>query len=195
MDLLIATRNRGKTEEFRQLFGNAVRITDLSEHPEIPEIAETGATFFDNARLKAVAVSQQIGETVLADDSGLEVDILDGAPGVFSARYAGEPANAKNNIEKLLDELAFKDPTCSKRTARFHCALVVARKGEVIDSAGGIVEGRITDLPRGSGGFGYDPVFRPLGYPQTFAELSPAVKNAISHRARAVNALRRKLKL
>ena len=187
MELLIATRNRGKAREFRELLGDGVRISDLNDYPEIPDIAETGKTFAENATIKALAVSEQCSGLVLGDDSGLEVDSLGGAPGIYSARYAGEPANDRRNIEKLQDDLA--NFCKEQRTARFRCVLALAEKGKLLGTFAGEVEGRVIDQARGAGGFGYDPIFVPNGFEQTFAELPAATKNVISHRAQAVKAL------
>jgi XTP/dITP diphosphohydrolase len=192
VDLLIATRNRGKAREFRELLGDTVRITDLNDYPEIPEIAETGSTFEENATIKAVAASQQYPGIVLGDDSGLEVDSLGGAPGVYSARYSGKGATDRRNIEKLQDDLA---GFCrEQRVARFRCVLALARGGKLIRTFTGAIEGTVVDRVRGTGGFGYDPIFVPNGFDQTFAELPEETKNAISHRAKAVAALRAQLK-
>ena len=195
-EVILATRNAHKVREFRELLGEDFEVRDLSAFPRINVPPETGRTFEENARLKAMTVSQarQVQDRhlfVLADDSGLEVDALGGAPGIFSARYAGDAATDEQNIKKLLRELARMGAhEISQRTARFHCVLALARAGKVLDTFSGAVEGVIADLPRGSGGFGYDPVFVPDGFEQTFGELSPDVKNEISHRARAVRALR-----
>lgn len=182
--LILATRNAGKTREVREILGEQYEIEDLTSHPEIPEIEETGKTFAENAKIKALAVAGRCDELVLADDSGLEVDALGGAPGVYSARYSGENATDAKNIEKLRDNLA---NTCiEQRTARFRCVIVIAQKNEVVATFDGAVEGRIIDQPRGTGGFGYDPIFLPNGYNETFGELSHAIKNRISHRGRAL---------
>src|SRR5712691_6136530 len=196
MQLLVTTRNAHKTREFEELLGQDFAVSDLSEFPglQIPE--ETGRTFEENARLKAVAVSdeRQLNDRkllVLADDSGLEVDALGGGPGIFSARYAGEKATDKDNVKKLLRELqGVGAHETSKRTARFRCALALACDAKILDTFFGVIEGTIVDLPRGPGGFGYDPVFVPNGFDQTFGELPRDVKNQISHRARAVRAFR-----
>ena len=205
MQLLVATRNAHKTREFEELLSQDFEAHDLSAFPAIALPGESGRTFEENAKLKAIAVSLaagRIGPTggqdrqyrdllVLADDSGLEVDALGGAPGIFSARYAGENATDKDNIKKLLFELErLGTHEISKRTARFRCALALARDGKIVDAFSGVVEGTIVDLPRGSAGFGYDPIFVPIGFEQTFGELPADVKNQISHRARAVRAFR-----
>jgi XTP/dITP diphosphohydrolase len=192
----VATRNSHKTRELRELLGNAFALEDLTAHPEMPEISETGVTFEENATIKALAISKLWPELVLADDSGMEVDALGGAPGVFSARYAGENATDKLNVEKLLNELKHKEPGVGGLpTARFRCVIALARSGRLIHSVEGVVEGNIVEHPRGTAGFGYDPIFQPEGYDKTFGELSAAIKNQISHRARAAAALRDYLSL
>jgi XTP/dITP diphosphohydrolase len=128
---------------------------------------------------------------VVADDSGLEVDALAGAPGIYSARYAGEEATNAENVAKLLAELRRHPP--GPHSARFHCSLALAREGTLLETFHGVVEGTIVEAPRGREGFGYDPVFQPLGFSQTFGELSAAEKNRISHRARAIQSLARTL--
>ena len=188
--LLLATRNAHKTQEFAQMLGAEFEVRDLADASEFAPVEETGLTFAENAILKAVAVSKQFPELVVADDSGLEVDGLGGAPGIYSARYAGERASDAENVAKLLAELARCSAETGSRDARFRCALALARAGGVLGVFEGVVEGAIVGAPRGSAGFGYDPVFQPAGSTQTFAELSPAEKNRISHRARAIQALR-----
>ena len=190
IELLLATRNAHKTEEIQRILGPQFNVNDLAAHPEVPHIAETGRTFQENAIFKALAVSRKLLGLVIADDSGLEVDALGGAPGIYSARYAGPNATNQERIDKLLDELMRVGATKNARCARFHCALALACKGEVLDVFGGIVEGEIADRPRGSHGFGYDPIFIPQGFEQTFGELGPEEKNQLSHRARALEKLR-----
>jgi XTP/dITP diphosphohydrolase len=185
----VATRNPHKTRELRQILGSDFAVRDLHANPEISEIAETGTSFEENAKLKALAVSRKLPGLVIADDSGLEVDALGGAPGIYSARYAGTNATNKGRIDKLLEELARVDPTKEQRGARFRCVLALARNGEVLGIFEGIVKGQIVDRPRGSHGFGYDPIFIPNGFQQTFSELEPAKKNQLSHRARALEKL------
>jgi XTP/dITP diphosphohydrolase len=182
--LIVATRNAHKTEEITALLGESFRILDLSAIPQAPEIEETGVTFLENAILKAVGISRITGGVVLADDSGLEVDALDGRPGVFSARFAGPDATDAANNEKLLREL--RGMPAARRTARFRCTMVIAEGGEVLASFDGSLEGRLLEAPRGESGFGYDPLFVPVGFDETFAELGAAVKNQCSHRARAM---------
>jgi XTP/dITP diphosphohydrolase len=188
MDLLLATGNQHKTKELRQLLGDDFAVSDLSGYPAIEMPDETGATFAENAILKAVTVSKDRhfqNRFVIADDSGLEVDALGGAPGIYSARYAGEPASDAANIEKLLRQLK----NVAKRSARFRCVIALARAGRVLGTFEGLVEGEIVDPPRGPGGFGYDPVFQPTGFENTFGEMAPELKNKMSHRANAIAAL------
>lgn len=190
MNLLLASRNPHKTREFQQLLGKEFVFDDLQSLPEIQIAEETGRTFAENATLKAVGASKSSQSLVIADDSGLEVEALGGAPGVYSARYAGENASDADNITKLFREL--KD--VADRSARFRCVIVLAQRGKVRRMFEGVVEGQIVDLPRGANGFGYDPVFRPDGFQQTFAEMTEELKNRISHRAKAIGALREALR-
>jgi XTP/dITP diphosphohydrolase len=196
--LLLATRNAHKTREFAEILGKDFAVSDLSSARGAPEIKETGGSFAENAILKALAVSQfrsASGGLVVADDSGLEVDALNGAPGIYSARYAGENASDEANVEKLLRELSRQNfPPASKRTARFRCVIVLARAGKLLGRFEGVVEGAIVDLARGRNGFGYDPIFVPEGCDQTFAELPAEIKNKISHRAKAITRLRATLR-
>jgi len=186
MQLIVATRNTHKTREIEQILGSKLTVRDLTEHPEISEIMESGTSFEENAKLKAIAVSERLQGLVVADDSGLEVDPLGGAPGVHSARYAGADASHEKKIARLLDELAKIDAKSDQRRARFRCVLAVARGGRVLATFEGVVEGKIAERPRGSHGFGYDPIFIPDGFEQTFAELPEEVKSNISHRAKAI---------
>jgi XTP/dITP diphosphohydrolase len=193
--LLLATRNTNKTREFRELLGEDFDVHDLSLFDEVAIPKESGRTFDENAILKAVAASQdrRVQDRhllVVADDSGLEVDALSGAPGILSARYAGETASDKENIDKLLSELARRNAPLDQRSARFRCVIALARESELLGKFEGVVQGSIVDLPRGSRGFGYDPIFVPNGFDQTFAELPVDTKNQISHRARAIRAFR-----
>ena len=183
--LFLASRNAHKARELAEALGAEFALEDLRGHPEIAVVIEDGATFAENARIKATAVSRQLPGLVLADDSGLEVDSLGGAPGVFSARYAGAEASDEANRQKLLVELAKRGPDAA-RTARFHCALALARDGRVLALCEGSVAGQIVRQARGSAGFGYDPLFQPNEFSETFAELPATTKNSISHRGRAV---------
>ena len=182
--LLIATRNMHKTKEISSILGDSYQVVDLSEAPGAPEVEETGSTFVENSTLKAVAISNVSEALILADDSGLEVDALQGAPGVYSARYAGPEADDRANNDKLL--AALHGVPMEKRTARFRCVMVVARAGVVLGDFEGSVEGRILEQAAGTGGFGYDPLFVPEGHTQSFAELGPCIKNSLSHRARVM---------
>jgi len=193
MQLIVATRNAHKTREIQRILGPTFTVNDFSGHPEIPDIHETGKSFGENAILKAVGASRHFSGLVVADDSGLEVDALGGAPGIFSARYAGENATDKQNIDKLLVELARTGAKETKRSARFRCVIALARQGELLETFEGFVEGTIVERARGLHGFGYDPIFVPCGFEETFAELPPEVKDTISHRAKAVRALTGKL--
>lgn len=181
--ILIATSNPGKVNELRQLLANtSTELISLADVAPVPEIDETGSTFAENARLKAVGYALRTGMTALADDSGLEIDALDGRPGVQSARYGGDHTGFDDKMRMILAELS--DAHAEDRAARFACALAIADKsGRVLVETTGICPGRIADEPHGSGGFGYDPLFMPDGYEHTFGELDEAVKRQISHRA------------
>jgi XTP/dITP diphosphohydrolase len=189
MQLIVATRNTHKTREIEQILGSELVVRDLTAHPEISGITESATSFEENAKLKAVTVSRKLPGLVIADDSGLEVEALGGAPGIHSARYAGASASDKERIAKLLSRLAEVDTKSNQRRARFRCVLAVARNGQVLATFEGVVEGKIAERPRGSHGFGYDPIFIPNGFEETFAELPEEVKNNISHRAKAIQKL------
>jgi len=193
MQLIVATRNAHKTREIAQIFGSASAVRDLTAHPKISEITESGTSFEENAKLKAIAVSRELPGLIVADDSGLEVNALGGAPGIQSARYAGVNASNTERIAKLLRRLANVDPKGDQRRARFRCVLAIARDGHVLAIFEGVVDGKIAERPRGSHGFGYDPIFIPDGFEETFAELPEEVKNNISHRAKAIRKLQAKL--
>ena len=180
--LIVATRNAHKSLEIRAMIGDRFEVLDATDFPDFPQIAETGSTFLENATLKAEGISRCVAGWVLADDSGLEVEALGGAPGVWSSSYGGEEGNHARNNSRLLTEMAGKTSRC----ARFRCTMVLAKDGIAQEDFSGSVEGRITDSLRGTGGFGYDPLFIPDGYGQTFGELGEAVKNHLSHRARAL---------
>ncbi len=190
MQLIVASRNVHKTREIQQILGSDFAVRDLRACPEISEIIESGTSFEENAKLKALAVSRKLPGLVIADDSGLEVEALGGAPGMHSARYAGTNATNREKIDRLLEELARAGAAKDARRARFRCVLALARNGEVLGVFEGIIEGQIADRPRGARGFGYDPIFVPKGFQQTFGELGPAEKNQLSHRARALKKLR-----
>lgn len=183
--LIVATRNAHKVEEIREIL-TEYEVCDLSVVNDPPEVEETGRTFLENATLKAVAISRIVDGLVLSDDSGLEVDGLSGAPGVYSSRYAGEEGNDALNNEKLLNELS----GVANRTARFRCVIVLAENGSVITHFSGAAEGSILEEPAGAGGFGYDPLFMPKGHEESYAELGAEVKNQSSHRANALKELK-----
>ena len=189
IELVVATRNGHKTREIQPILGPEFSVRDLGAHPEVSEIRESGTSFKENAKLKALAASRQLPALVIADDSGLEVDALGGAPGIYSARYAGANATDTDKIDKLLRELARVRATDDRRLARFRCVVALARNGDLLGMFEGTVQGRITDTARGDSGFGYDPIFVPDGFEQTFGELSEEMKNTISHRAKAIRAL------
>ncbi len=186
--LLLATHNAHKTAEVRAILGPTWEVTDLNAHPTFPPTAETGATFAENAELKAVAASRAFAGLVLSDDSGLEVDALAGAPGVRSARYAGDGATDAGNRALLLRNLA--EVRGKARSARFRCVIALAEDGELLRMFDGAVEGMIINAERGDGGFGYDALFVPAGHCETFAQLAASVKNECSHRARALAKVR-----
>jgi XTP/dITP diphosphohydrolase len=188
IELVVATRNRHKTREIRHILGPEFRVRDLGAHPELSEIRESGTSFEENAKLKALAASRQLPALVIADDSGLEVDALGGTPGIYSARYAGANTTERDKIDKLLSQLERVRATDDRR-ARFRCVVALARNGDLLGTFEGTVEGRIADEARGDSGFGYDPIFIPEGFEQTFGELPTEVKNTISHRAKAIRAL------
>ena len=189
--LVIATHNAHKTEEFRELLGPAWRVEDLGLHPGLPAPEEDGLTFEENATIKALAASSVLGPDVLvvADDSGLEVDALGGRPGIHSARYAGPGAGDRGNLDRVLAELDAAGVRGKARSARFRCVLVLACGGAKLAAFAGAVEGILANEPKGDGGFGYDPAFIPEGHCGTFGQLPAAVKNALSHRARALAGL------
>lgn len=189
--LIFATTNAHKTEEVAAILGPTWQVEDLRAHPDIVLDEETGDTFEANACIKAQSGSRSTpGLLVLADDSGLEVDALDGAPGVRSARYAGEDADAAANRTKLKAALAACLPQQTPFTGRFRCCMALARDGRVLHVTHGSVEGRLLTQEQGEGGFGYDPLFIPDGFSDSFGVLPAKTKNQLSHRARALVALK-----
>ena len=186
--VLVSTRNAHKLVEIRQILGPSFELLDLSSVPALGEVEETGTTFEENAALKALAASAHFDGWVLADDSGLEVDALGGAPGVYSARFSGEGATDASNRALLLEKLT--TVPADQRSARFRCVIALARGGEVLAHFSGAVEGVIIQSEQGEGGFGYDPLFVPEGFGETFAELGADTKNRLSHRSRALAALK-----
>jgi XTP/dITP diphosphohydrolase len=189
--IILATGNTGKVREFSELLSDfPLRLTSLRDHfNPLPEIPETGSTFEENSRIKAAWVFDRTGEFALADDSGLEVDFLNGEPGVRSARYAGERATDAANLEKLIT--ALRDAGPSQRTARFRCVITLITARNRMRTAAGVCEGHIGFEAQGVNGFGYDPVFIPHGFSSTFAQLDPGIKNLISHRGKALLNLRK----
>ena len=192
-ELLIATNNAGKVRELASLLaGVPIRLKNLAGLDGICEIEETGSTFRENAEIKAAGYAMQSGVWSLADDSGLEVAALGGAPGVYSNRYAGEGASDAAKMRKILDQLAAVPDAA--RDARFVCAMSIADDtGKIVFTAEGSCPGTLANQPRGTNGFGYDPIFVPDGFDRTFGELSGDIKQQISHRARAIKEIIRYL--
>jgi XTP/dITP diphosphohydrolase len=187
-EIIIATKNAGKVKDFETLFSpKRFKVKSLLDFPEIEDVEETGVTFAENATLKAETISSALNKPVIADDSGLAIDALNGEPGVYSARYAGENKDDNANIEKVLQKLS--DVPFEKRTARFHCALAIAVPGKRTEIVEGTCEGRILEEKRGENGFGYDPIFFVEKWNCSMAELSKEQKNQISHRANALQKL------
>jgi XTP/dITP diphosphohydrolase len=182
--LLIATRNLHKTREIGQMLGSGWDVRDLSTLPHAPKIEETGVTFEENATLKALPISRIFTGLVLADDSGLEVEALNGAPGVYSARFAGPNADDAENRFLLVQKLRILGG--EEFAARFRCVMVLASQGELLGSFTGTVKGKVILEERGESGFGYDSLFVPQGYTETFGELQAEIKNSLSHRGRAL---------
>ena len=187
--LLVATHNQGKVKEFAEMLADLkIKWLSLDDAGVMEDVEETGSTFRENSILKARAYAAETGLLTLADDSGLEVDALDGAPGVYTARYGGAGLTAVQRYQKLLE--AIKDVPEPQRTARFRCVIVLAGPdGALLGESEGVCDGQIAFAPAGEGGFGYDPVFYLPQFGQTMAQLSPAEKHKISHRGRAVQAI------
>ncbi|MER2257137.1 MAG: XTP/dITP diphosphatase [Priestia megaterium] len=187
-EIIIATKNAGKVKDFETLFSpKGFQVKSLLDFPEMEDVEETGVTFAENATLKAEAISFALNKPVIADDSGLAIDALNGEPGVYSARYAGENKDDNANIEKVLQKL--NDVPFEKRTARFHCALAIAVPGKRTEIVEGTCEGHILEEKRGENGFGYDPIFFVEKWRCSMAELTKEQKNQISHRANALKRL------
>ena len=186
-DIVLATRNINKVRELKEILKRSsleLNILSLADFAHVPNIPEDGESFRENAVKKAVFAARETGKLAIADDSGLEVDALAGRPGILSARFAGEEASDKENNEKLLAML--RDITDRRRQARFVCFMAIANPEGLIGVVEGNCSGTIVRSEIGSGGFGYDPLFQPMEYNKTFAELSPEIKSRISHRARAM---------
>jgi XTP/dITP diphosphohydrolase len=180
-EILIATKNKNKFIEINTILAALdIKLRSLSEYNNAPDVIEDKDSFIENAAKKAVEYSKFTGLPALADDSGLEVDVLGGKPGIYSARYAGEEQNDKKNIDKLLNLLS--DIPLDKRAAQFKCLVVLAKGDNILATAEGVSKGRLTYSPSGEHGFGYDPIFIPQGYDKTFAEIGPEIKDKISHR-------------
>lgn len=190
--IIIATRNQGKAKEFKNLFNEyGYQVKTLLDYPELDDVPETGDTFAENAFQKADAISKELNTIVLADDSGLEVDALDGKPGIYSARFAGEHGNDTKNNQKLVEVL--QEVPGADRKANFHCSLVMAGPNREPLFVEGKAFGQILDVGRGEHGFGYDPLFYMPELGKTMAELTSEEKNEISHRARAIKKLEKHL--
>jgi XTP/dITP diphosphohydrolase len=188
IEVIIATKNRGKVKEFEDIFARrGVAVRTLLDYPEIVDVEETGQSFEENAILKAEAISNQLKKMVIGDDSGLIVDVLDGRPGIYSARYAGEEKSDQANMDKVLNEL--KNVPMEERSARFYCALAMAVPGLETITVSGTCEGRILEERKGTNGFGYDPIFYVAEKERSMAELSSDEKNKLSHRANALKKL------
>ncbi|MDF2092941.1 RdgB/HAM1 family non-canonical purine NTP pyrophosphatase [Knoellia sp. 3-2P3] len=190
--LVLATRNQHKVVELQHILADVcdelgLEIVGAADFPDVPDVVEDGVTFEENARLKAVAVARATGLPSIADDSGLAVDVLGGAPGIFSARWAGSHGNDRANLELLLDQLA--DVKDEHRGAAFVCAAVLALPDGTVRSAEGRMPGTVAREPKGTNGFGYDPILVPEGQTRHCAELSKEEKNAISHRGKAFRAM------
>lgn len=187
--LVIATNNQGKVREIKKILDGVYdEIQSLKDAGIQADIVEDGNTFYENARKKALEISKIVDSDVLADDSGLCVEALQGAPGIYSARFAGENATDAENNQKLIELIKNVPP--SKRQAKFVCSIVMARAGAEMLHVEGEAYGEIVTKPRGEGGFGYDPLFYVQKYGQTFGELDADIKNRISHRARALARLK-----
>jgi XTP/dITP diphosphohydrolase len=186
--IVVGTRNAGKLREIRSILGRAgLEILSLEDLGDDSEVEETGRTFAENARIKALGFARSTGETVLGEDSGLEVDALGGAPGVYSARFAGEPQDPEANNALLLDRMQKIEE--AERSARYRCAVCLASPDRVIAEAAGDTEGFIAMSAIGTGGFGYDPLFLSEDLGQSFGEAPAEAKHAVSHRGRALHAL------
>ena len=189
MELIIASQNQNKLVEFKKILGDKINLFSLSDIGLNQEIPENEKTIKKNAMFKAKFVNTQTGKNVFADDTGLEIDSLNGEPGVYSARYSGVERNSDKNIELVLTKLKNK----SNRNSRFKTIISLILDGKSVNFEG-VIEGKITEEKRGNNGFGYDPIFQPNGYASTFGEMSLKEKNKISHRSIAINKMVQYLK-
>lgn len=192
---LLATRNAGKVREMQRLFAEAgmdAEVIGLDAFPHLEDVEETGATFEENALLKARYAAKESGVPAIADDSGICVDALNGMPGIYSARWSGAHGNDRANLELLLSQISHVPP--ERRTAQFRCAVALVYPDGRELVVEGRMDGRVIDAPRGDGGFGYDPIFCADGSDRTSAELTPAEKDAVSHRGKAMRALIQQLR-
>ncbi len=191
--LLIATQNKKKRKEILEILKDAsgILLKGIEDFPFLPEIEEDGNSFMENAIKKAAILAKVCNTWAIADDSGLEIDILNGRPGVYSSRYAGQNATDEKNIKKILSELIGVPKEV--RTAKFVCSIALANPYHLLFVVEGRCEGLITEEPKGNNGFGYDPIFFVPEYNQTFAELSPSIKNRISHRAKALEQFKERI--
>lgn len=188
--VVLATRNSHKVAELRRILSDAhldVELVGTDEFPDLPDVPETGSTFAANALLKARDVARRTGLVAIADDSGLCVDALNGMPGILSARWAGQHGDDRANLDLVLAQIA--DVPGARRTAAFHCAAAIATPEGDERVVEGVLDGTLIDAPRGSNGFGYDPIFVPVGFDVSTAEMTPEEKDAISHRGIAFRAL------
>ncbi|MHC5036440.1 MAG: RdgB/HAM1 family non-canonical purine NTP pyrophosphatase [Planctomycetota bacterium] len=191
--IIAGTTNPGKFREIQAILqGAGLTVLSLDRFPQAPAVEETGETFRENARIKAVTLAEALQAVVLGEDSGLEVDALHGAPGVRSARFAQEVQNTEANNALLLERL--KGIPAEDRGARYRCAVCLAGPGKILAESEATTEGRIVEAPRGTGGFGYDPLFLSADLGMTFGEADPSAKHAVSHRGRALHALLARLK-
>lgn len=184
-ELIVATKNKGKLKEIKELLKEFdLKVTSLAEYPDVPEIVEDGKDFYENALIKARTVARHTGKLVLGEDSGIEVEYLNNAPGLFSSRFAGEDATDDDNNAKLMREL--DGVPKEKRKARYRCFVAMLDGEKIVGVVDGRCEGYIATEPHGENGFGYDPYFLIEEYGKTFGELDPAIKSKISHRAKAL---------
>ncbi|MBP9853412.1 MAG: XTP/dITP diphosphatase [Candidatus Omnitrophica bacterium] len=192
-ELVVATKNKGKLREIKELLREFdLKITSLADYPNAPDIVEDGTTFRENALIKANIIAAYTNQLTMGEDSGLSVEALNNAPGIYSARYSGENATDEKNNQKLISEL--KGVPANKRSAKYHCCIALVDDEKIIDVVEGECSGFIATEPSGTNGFGYDPYFLIPKYNKTFGELDPSIKSQMSHRAMALQALKKTLK-